>query len=210
MREERRCLVVDAQPCVRLGVRNLLAGRYEVAEAADWLSGIDMVTQVEDFDVAIIDMTRNGPPMNGDEDQSPLAVIRAFRKARSGLGVVAHGPLPHRLAATDAINAGATAYVAKSSDPAALVSAVDAAAESERFIDPAARHQSGRRAGALTRRQRQILQLFADGRATAEVAKRLDLSSETVRVHTKGILSSLSARDRAHAVAKAMRTGWIV
>jgi DNA-binding NarL/FixJ family response regulator len=193
---------------VRLGVRNLLEDRYEVAETGDWLNGIEMVTRVDDFDVAIVDLTRNGS--DPDEFDSPMAPIRAFRKARSGLGIVAHGPLPHRLAATDALNAGATAYVAKTSDPQELVTAVDAAAEAERFIDPAARHQSGPRASTLTRRQREILQFFADGRGTADVAKRLELSSETVRVHTKGALSRLSARDRAHAVAKAMRTGWIV
>jgi DNA-binding NarL/FixJ family response regulator len=209
-REVRRCLIIDAQPTVRLGVRNLLANRYEVTEASDWSTGVEMVTQVEDFDVAIVDMSRNNGVTAIDGDDSPVAPIRALRRARSGLGIVAHGARPHRLAATDALNAGATAYVAKSSEPDELASAVDAAAESERFIDPGARRHTGPRGSTLTRRQRQILQLFADGRATAEVARRLDLSSETVRAHTKGILSRLGARDRAHAVAKALRAGLIV
>ncbi len=208
-REVRRCLVIDAHPTIRLGVRNLLAGRYEVAEASDWATGVEMVTQVEDFDVAIVDMSRNGAAeMNGDD--SPLAPIRALRRARSGLGIVAHDARPHRLAATDALNAGATAYVGKSSPPDQLASAVDCAAESERFVDPAARRHTGPRSSTLTRRQRQILQLFADGGRTAEVARRLELSSETVRAHTKGILARLGARDRAHAVAKALRSGMIV
>ena len=139
-REVRRCLVIDAQPTVRLGVRNLLGGRYEVAEASDWSKGLEMVTQVDDFDVAIVDMSRNGAAaIEGDD--SPVAAIRALRRARSGLGIVAHGARPHRLAATDALNAGATAYVAKSSAPDELASAVDAAAESERFVDPAAQRQ---------------------------------------------------------------------
>jgi two-component system, NarL family, response regulator len=207
--EVRRCLIIDAQPTVRLGVRNLLDGRYEVAEASDFSKALEMVTQVEDFDVAIVDMSRNGAS-SIDGDDSPVAPIRALRRARSGLGIVAHGPRPHRLAATDALNAGATAYVAKSSSPDDLASAVDAAADSERYVDPAARRHTGPRSSTLTRRQREILQLFADGRATAEVARRLDLSSETVRAHTKGILARLAARDRAHAVAKALRAGLIV
>ena len=61
-------------------------------------------------------------------------------------------------------------------------------------------------ASALTRRQRQILQLYADGQSTARVAKRLGLSAETIRTHTKAILARLGARDRAHAVAIALRS----
>jgi DNA-binding CsgD family transcriptional regulator len=88
-----------------------------------------------------------------------------------------------------------------------LSNAVDAAAESERFVDPVAKGMRGR--PALTRRQREILQLYADGNSTARVARNLGLSAETVRTHTKGILARLQARDRAHAVAIALRTSLI-
>lgn len=205
MSEERRCLVIDAQPTVRLGVRGLLDDRYQVEEAEDWRTGVEMVTRVEDYDVAIVELSRNG-----DDEPSPTAAIRALRKARSGLGIVAHAVRPEKLAATEAIDAGATAFVAKSSSPDALAQAVDAAAESERYIDPAAGRSNGRNGMSLTRRQRQILQMFADGRATATVARDLELSSETVRTHTKAILARLEARDRAHAVAKGLRSGLIV
>jgi len=208
VREERRCLVVDATPTVRLGIRELLDDRYEIEEASDWRSGLEMVTAVEDFDVAILEMSRQADH-EGDE-RSPITMIRAFRKARSGLGIVAHGPRAHRQAATEAIDAGATAFVAKSSPADSLARAVDAAAESERFIDPAAERVATQNGPTLTRRQRQILQLFADGEGTAAVAARLELSAETVRTHTKAILARLAARDRAHAVAKAIRNGLIV
>jgi DNA-binding NarL/FixJ family response regulator len=204
-REERRCLVIDAQPTVRMGVRELLDPHYEVQEAADWQSGLEM-TADEDFDVAIVDMSRG----HGDrEERSPTSAIRALRKARSGLGIVAHGPRAERHAVTEALDAGATAFVAKSSSTAALAQAVDAAAESERFVDPAAALPNGS-GSTLTRRQCQILQRFADGQGTAEVASHLGLSSETVRTHTKAILARLAARDRAHAVAKGLRGGLIV
>jgi DNA-binding NarL/FixJ family response regulator len=197
--------VIDAQPTVRLGVRDLLRDRYEVEEAEDWRSGLEMVTRVEDFDVAIVELVRNG-----DDEPAPTAAIRALRRARSGLGIVAHGASAERLAASDAMDAGATAFVAKSSPSDALSKAVDAAADDEHFIDPAAGGVAPRNGMSLTRRQRQILQLFADGHATAEVARRLELSAETVRTHTKAILARLGARDRAHAVAKGFRGGLIV
>jgi DNA-binding NarL/FixJ family response regulator len=109
--------------------------------------------------------------------------------------------------AAEAMRAGARAYVSKSSPASELSRAVDAAAgDAETFVDPAA-DPSGVAASApiLTRRQRQILQLFADGNSTDRAAKSLGLSPETVRTHTKAVLARLKARDRAHAVAIAFR-----
>jgi DNA-binding NarL/FixJ family response regulator len=206
MSDERRCLVVDGHPLVRLGVRRLLADRFEVEEATCGGDVLEMLTEIQDFDVAIIDLGRAG--QNGADKPKGTAVIRAMREASPGLGIVAHGSRPERHAATEAIKAGATAYVAKSSPAEALDMAVDAAAESERFVDPAA-DNGGARKAALTKRQRQILQMIADGNSTSNTAKRLGLSSETVRTHTKAVLARLSARDRAHAVAIGLRSSLI-
>jgi DNA-binding NarL/FixJ family response regulator len=203
--DDRRCLVIDTQPTVRLGVRKALASRYEIEEAETSSTALELLTAIGDFDVAIVDLCRS----NGGtaDDLIGTAAIRALHKAQPSLGIVAHGPHPEHHAATEALRAGATAYVVKSSPVESLSEAVDAAAESERFVDPATKAAHGR--PILTRRQRQILQLYADGHSTAQVAKRLGLSAETVRTHTKAILARLRARDRAHAVALALRTSLI-
>ncbi len=205
MNEERRCLVVDGHPLVRLGVRRLLAERFEVEEATNGSDALQMITDFGEFDVAIIDLGRTSP--SDSKAPAGTAAIRALRKASPGLGIVAHGPRPERHAATEAIKAGATGYVAKSSPAESLTQAVDAAAEAETFVDPAAENGAG--ATALTRRQRQILQMIADGHSTSITAKRLGLSAETVRTHTKAVLARLSARDRAHAVAIGLRSSLI-
>jgi DNA-binding NarL/FixJ family response regulator len=207
MSDERRCLVIDAQPTVRLGVKDLLQDRYEVEEAEDGQGALEMLVSVGDFDVVIVELGRCAGGGNGDE-LAGTAAITALRRAQPGLGIVAHGPRAEREVATDAIRAGATAYVAKSSPVDALSEAVEAAADAERFVDPAI-EGAGRRRPALTRRQRQTLQLLAHGHSTARAARALDLSGETVRTHTKAILARLGARDRAHAVALAMRAGLI-
>jgi DNA-binding NarL/FixJ family response regulator len=204
--DDRRCLVIDPQPTVRLGVREALADRYDVEEAETGSTALELLTSIGDFDVAIVDLCRS----NGAQTEDELigtAAIRALHKAQPSLGIVAHGAHREHHAATEAIRAGATAYVVKSSSVESLCDAVDAAAEAERFVDPAAKATRGR--PALTRRQRQILQHYADGHSTAQVAKRLGLSAETVRTHTKAILARLRARDRAHAVAVALRTSLI-
>jgi DNA-binding NarL/FixJ family response regulator len=203
---DRRCLVIDPQPTVRLGVRGLLCSRYKIEEAADWRGGLELLDSTGNFDVAVVDMNRSDA--SGVNERPGTTAIRALRKAQPGLGIVAHGLRPERHAAAEAIEAGATAFVAKSSPPQNLEQAVDAAAESETFVDPAA--GSGRGAGPLlTRRQREILQLYADGQPTAAVANTLGLSAETVRTHTKGLLARLHARDRAHAVAIGLRNSLI-
>ncbi len=202
MNDDRRCLVIDTHPTVRLGVREALANRYEVEEAETGTSALELLTSIGNFDVAIVDLCR-ASSAHLDEDLFGTATIRALHKAQPTLGIVAHGAHPEHQAATEAIRAGATAYVVKSSPVESLSSAVDAAAEAERFVDPATKRTRGR--PALTRRQRQILQLYADGHSTARVARRLGLSAETVRTHTKAILARLKARDRAHAVAIALR-----
>jgi DNA-binding NarL/FixJ family response regulator len=206
MNEDPRCLVIDPQPTVRLGVREALANRYEVEEAETGTSALELLTSVGDFDVAIVDLCRSNSA-HLDSDLFGTATIRALRKAQPGLGIVAHGAHPEHHAATEAIKAGATAYVVKSSPVESLSEAVDAAAEAERFVDPATKGTRGR--PALTRRQREILQHYADGQSTARVAKRLGLSAETVRTHTKAILARLKARDRVHAVAIALRSSLI-
>jgi DNA-binding NarL/FixJ family response regulator len=202
--DERRCLVVDDQPLVRLGVRRLLADRFEVDEAEDGESALRLVTDVENFDVAIVDTARRG---GGNSRIAGTGIIKALLEARPGLGIVAHGDTTERYFAVEAMRAGARAYVYKRSPARELSRAVDAAAEAETFVDPAAAPGARRGNSPLTRRQRQILQMFADGHSTERTARALGVSPETIRTHAKAVLGRLSARDRAHAVAIALRGG---
>lgn len=202
---ERRCLVVDDQPLVRLGVSRLLADRFEVDEAEDGEGALRMVSDVEDFDVAIVDTGRR----TGNSRVTGTRMIKALLEARPGLGIVAHCDTPERYVATEALRAGARAYVWKRSPAQELIRAVEAAADAETFVDPAAAPGANRAHSPLTRRQRQILQLFADGNSTERAAAALGVSPETIRTHAKALLGRLSARDRAHAVAIALRGGLI-
>jgi two-component system NarL family response regulator len=187
---------------VRLGVRVLLKDRYEVEEAADSRGALDAMTETGAFDVAVVEFDPRERPKRATGGAS---MIRALRKAMPGTGIVALARRPERHAASEALAAGASAFVAKSSPPEALERAVDAAAESDQFIDPAT---NGDRL-PLTPRQRQVLQLVADGLSTDKAAERLGVSTETVRTHSKAGIKRLQARDRSHAVAIGLRSGLI-
>lgn len=199
MNAPRACLVIDAHPVILLGIKSLLAPEYETEGVADGREALELMTSVGSFDVAVVEMRSTG--QNGVP--SGTATVRDLRAAQPALGIVALGGPLERHAARAAIDAGAGAYVSKRSSPKSLRSAIDAACEQEAFIDPDAGGASS--GSGLTRRQREVLQLYADGLSTDEAAQRLGLSAETIRTHAKASLSRMGARDRAHAVALAMR-----
>jgi DNA-binding NarL/FixJ family response regulator len=194
--------VIDDHPLVRLGVREVLAGDFEVHETSSREEALELVRDIGDFDVAIVDMRwrQNGA---GAAAISGQETIRVLRSASSGLGIVAHGERPERHIATAALQAGASAYIARTAGTAELRRAIDAAAAQESFVDPAVPPKGSR--GKLTRRQRQILQLLADGESTTVAARELDLSEETVKTHIKTALARLGAKNRTHAVSIALR-----
>src|SRR5258707_1206069 len=106
-----------------------------------------------------------------------------------------------------AIGAGATAFVARTAGPDQLRKAVQAAAAQEQFVDGDVPPKGSR--GVITQRQREILQLLADGESTTAAARKLGLSEETVKTHMKNALARLGARNRTHAVAIALREALI-
>lgn len=194
--------MIDDHPLVRLGVREVLAGDFEVHETSSREEALELVRDIGDFDVAIVDMRwrQNGA---GAAAISGQETIRVLRSTSSGLGIVAHGERPERHIATAALQAGASAYIARTAGTAELRRAIDAAAAQESFVDPAVPPKGSR--GKLTRRQRQILQLLADGESTTVAARQLDLSEETVKTHIKTALARLGAKNRTHAVSIALR-----
>jgi two-component system, NarL family, response regulator len=193
--------VIDGHPLVRLGIREALKSDFVLHESPTRDEALDLVRDIGDFDVAILDMRWRG---DGDGNSMTGAeAIKMLQRTSPALGIVAHGELPERHLANAAIQAGASAYVARTSGPVELRRAVDAAIGQESFVDPAVPPKGSR--GKLTRRQREILQLLANGESTTVAARELDLSEETVKTHTKHALARLGARNRTHAVAIAVR-----
>jgi DNA-binding NarL/FixJ family response regulator len=193
--------VIDDHPLVRLGVRGVLEDGFEVHESTSREEGLDLVRDIGDFDVAIVDMRWRqngaGASISGPE------TIRKLKRSSPALGIVAHGERPERHIASAAMQAGASAFVARTTGPAELRNAVAAASAQESFVDPSVPPKGSR--GKLTRRQRQILQLLANGESTSVAARELDLSEETVKTHIKTALARLGARNRTHAVSIALR-----
>jgi len=199
--ERPHCLVIDRHPLVRLGVREALAGDFVIHESETRDEAVGLIRDVGSIDVAIVELRRGVGDADGVLHGNEA--IRALHKTAPGMGIVAHGERPERHLASAALQAGASAYVARTAAAEEMARAVQAALDQERFVDPAVPPSGSR--GKLTRRQREILQLLADGGSTSQAARELGLSEETVKTHTKNVLARLGAKNRTHAVAIALR-----
>jgi DNA-binding NarL/FixJ family response regulator len=198
------CLIIDEHPVVRQGIRALLEREIGGVAVSDAATPDAAVTghQGGSPDVVIIDPRSAGAQVGAlvtrlsDEFSSPIVVFTSNGGARL---------------LAEALKAGVKGYVRKDSPPEDLVRAIRAAQSGDFYVDPALSStivlEEGDR--TLTARQREILQMLADGMQTDAVAKRLGLSTETVRTHTKRILAKLHADTRTQAVAIAIRNGLI-
>ncbi len=208
----RRVLLVDDHALVRAGIRALLETlpRVEVVgETGDGLAAVRLATELAP-DVMLLDITL--PGLNGLEV--------ATRVARLGTGVRVLMLSMHASPeyAARAFAAGAAGYLNKDSAFDELAAALDAIGAGRRYlcraIDPeqvalferqAANGGSG--IDRLTPRQRQILQLVAEGFSTREIAERLYLSVKTVETHRAQIMQRLDIHDVAGLVRFAIRHG---
>jgi DNA-binding NarL/FixJ family response regulator len=203
-KESPRCLIVDDHPVVRAGVRALLERTWAGADISDAQSVDEAadVTGGSPPDVVIVDPWRAGVDV-GDvvgrlqqEVGAPIVVFTSDGGARL---------------LSDALKAGVKGYVRKDSPSDDLIRAIEAARSGEFYVDPGLSStivlDEGDR--TLSARQREILQMLADGMQTDAVAERLGLSTETVRTHTKRILAKLEASTRTQAVAIGIRHGLI-
>ena len=197
------CLIVDEHPVVRQGVRALLESTWpqgSVSDAED-LDGA-VANGHGKLDVVIVDPWRAGADVG--------ELVKRLTKALSAPIVVFTADGGARLL-SEALKAGVKGYVRKDSPSSDLVRAIEAARSGEFYVDPGLSStivlEEGDR--TLSARQRQILQMLADGMQTDAVAKDLGLSTETVRTHTKRILAKLEASTRTQAVAIGIRYGLI-
>jgi DNA-binding NarL/FixJ family response regulator len=198
------CLVVDEHPVVRRGVRALLEQGFSDVELLDAPSADAVLEGPTEGkpDVVLID-PRKGP---GDTE----AILTEIARKLDSPVVVFTSDGGARLL-SEALKAGVKGYVRKDSPSEDLVRAIEAARDGEFYVDPGLSStivlDEGDR--TLSARQREILQMLADGMQTDAVAKQLGLSTETVRTHTKRILAKLDADTRTQAVAIGIRNGMI-
>lgn len=121
--------------------------------------------------------------------------------------------------ATQAMEAGAYGYLLKDVSSVELVNAIQAIYRGERVLAPTVATrlafeycrlaQATKRSPALTDRERQMLQLIAQGQTNRQIAQQMNLALQTVKNTLSGLYAKLESANRAEAVARAVREGWV-
>ena len=202
MPAEITCLIVDDHEVVREGLRLSLSRSPHirvVGEAGDGQAAIDLAERRRP-DVVIMDVRM--PGMDG------LDATKELTAKTPETAVLIFTAYSERSLLARGLESGAKGYILKEAPHETLIRAIEKVAAGESFIDPALMPAflSGKdREDMLTGREREILQLLADGMSNADVAQRLFISQETVKSHVRHILAKLEADTRTHAVAIALR-----
>jgi len=195
-------LIVDDHEVVREGLRLSLSRAPHVrviGEAADGESAVALAARRRP-NVVIMDVRM--PGMDG------LEATKLLTEQDPNVAVLIFTAYSERSLLSRGLDSGAKGYILKEAPHETLVRAIEKVADGEGYVDPALMPAflSGKdKEEMLTTREREILQLLADGMSNADVATKLFISQETVKSHVRHILAKLEADTRTHAVAIALR-----
>lgn len=210
-----RVVIADDHPIVRQGLRTLLeseCGCRVVGEATDGLTAVDLIAQLTP-DVAILDLQM--PDLDGIE-----VARRAREKAPETRVIIMsmHGDEPH---VVRALRHGVAGYVLKGAATTDLITAVCTVMAGKRFLSAplseraieayAARSQQDSfpldRYDLLTSREREVLQLAAQGMTNTAIGQRLAISPRTVETHRANLLRKLTLTTHTELVRFAISRG---
>jgi DNA-binding NarL/FixJ family response regulator len=209
-----RVLLADDHTLVRAGLRKLLEsidGMDVVGEAGDGLTLLDLAAKLQP-QVVLMDIAM--PGLNG------LEATGRMTKAWPDIRILILSMHQNAEYVRQALRQGAMAYLLKDSAPLELELALKAVLRGETYLSPAVskgvvsdyvhRLRSDEQpADALTPRQREVLQLIAEGQSTKEIARRLDLSVKTVETHRTQLMKQLDIHEVAGLVRFAIRAGLV-
>ena len=200
-----RVLSVDDHPLIRAGITAVINCQPDMVLVANASNGTDAIRKFREYkpDVTLMDLRL--PDMSGLD--SLIAIRTDFPEARIVMLTMSEG----HVEAQRALEAGARAYLLKSMPPKDLVEAIRQVYAGNKRIPTEvavllAEHLSDE---ALTHREIDVLNLVAGGYGNREIAERLFIVQETVKVHIKHIMEKLGAKDRTQAATIAFRLGII-
>src|SRR5918997_2199473 len=202
-----KCLVVDDHSVVQQGLQLLLGDLDDLELVGVVESGEEAIDAVARLKPQVVIMDVRLPGIDG------ISAVKRIQQSAPSVKSVIFSAYGDKRLLSDAIAAGARGYVMKGSPPEDLIRAIRTVNGGKAFVDPslspALLMTQGVVDAPLSEREREILQLLAEGYHTEEVADRIGLSPETVKSDTKRAIVKLEADGRVHAVAIALRQSLI-
>jgi DNA-binding NarL/FixJ family response regulator len=202
-----RLVLIEDHPALREGLELLLGreGCEVVGTAGTAAAGQRLVDDLEP-DVALVDIRL------GDDDGIDLT--RRLLATDPDRRIMLYTGSSDEDLLFSGLDSGAQGYALKDGSPRELVEALALVAEGGSYVDPRLRpallsRRSTARLPSLSNREREVLDLLAQGLTGEQAAERLVLSAETVKTHVRNAMSKLEAHTRVHAIAIALREGFI-
>jgi len=209
-----RVLLAEDHTIVRKGIRSLLDGEADIDVIGEAGNGRDALEKVEQLrpDVVVMDITM--PTLNG------LEATRRIKKLFPEIKVLILTVHANEEYIFQVLRAGASGYLVKQAAPAELISGIKAVWRGDSFLSPAIsgkvieeyiRQAEAKRVGKsydnLTDREREVLQLIAEGKSTREIAELLCVSVKTIETHRAHLRDKLNIHSTAELTKYAIRTG---
>jgi DNA-binding NarL/FixJ family response regulator len=209
--KKTRILLADDHAVVRQGFRMILSAQPDLEVVGEASNGREAVEQCEKLqpDVAVMDVSM--PELNGIEATRRIVEVSARTR------ILALSMHRDSVYVREILRAGARGYLLKDSMDADLLSAVRSVARGEGFISPAVseavlsdyRKHVTNPIDLLTSREREVLQMIAEGQTNKEIASSLNLSVYTVEAHRGRIMEKLNLHSTGELVRFAIRNGLI-
>jgi DNA-binding NarL/FixJ family response regulator len=203
-----RVLLADDHQIVRQGLRGILvaAGHEVIGEASDGREALKLARTLNP-DIAVLDLSM--PLLNG------LDATREIRRLAPDIKIILLTMYTDKGYVLQALRAGARGYVVKTQAAEDLISAIREILRGETYLSPgvaasvvdAVLESTNEAADPLTARERQILQLVAEGNTTKEIARLLNISFKTAESHRNHIMKKLDIHEVAGLVRYAIRQG---
>jgi DNA-binding NarL/FixJ family response regulator len=206
MSEAISVLLVDDHSLVRRGFRRILEDEEGMQIIGEASNGVEAIRMAYELKPKVVVMDLSMPELDG------VQATKEIVKNLPGTEVLILSMHAEDNYVRNALDAGAKGYLLKSAIDVDLVGAIKAVSEGKRYIGSGLKyvaHEQDDELNRLTGREKQVLQLIAQGKSNKEIANLLDLSVNTVSVHRANLMEKMNIHRTAELVLFAIRKGLV-